>query len=255
MEGQGLSTLMLKALQVLFEFVSLRDAEREREESERRQREIATTEENLRRLEEQWRSLCGDSAFACRRKELEEAKVSFEGLKALEEKEWQELAGRFREARLPSHLRTFALEFARIPGLGPAEIAHLAARGVTTAADITPERLMAIWGIDLGLVRGLLLFKGVATRAFSFDPVAGIPGKDRKALEGSQHRRRVELLKTLQAGPLELAELRRQTLAWRDVLGRDPATSVAVVRTGGFAPPRHGDHYTARDLDFPAGGP
>jgi hypothetical protein len=79
---------------------------------------------------------------------------------------------------------------------------------------------MAIRGIDLGLVRGLLLFKGVATRAFTFDPVTGIPGKDRRALEESQGRRRAALLATLQSGPLFLAELRRQTLAWRDVLGR-----------------------------------
>jgi len=60
---------------------------------------------------------------------------------------------------------------------------------------------MAIRGIDLGLVRSLLLFKGVATRAFNFDPVAGIPGKDRKSLEERQCRRRTELLKALQAGP------------------------------------------------------
>jgi DNA-binding helix-hairpin-helix protein with protein kinase domain len=219
-EPQGLSTLVLKTLQTLFGLVTPRDPEREREQREQRRRERARAEENLRRLEEQWRSLCGDSVFTRRRKELESARVAFQGLKALEEKEWQDLAWRWRETRLPSHLRTFPLEFARIPGLGPAEIAHLAARGVTTAGDITPGRLMAIRGIDLGLVRGLLLFKGVATRAFSFDPVAGIPGKDRKALEESQHRRRAELLKTLQAGPLELAELRRQTLVWRDVLGR-----------------------------------
>ncbi len=118
------------------------------------------------------------------------------------------------------YLEGFELEFARIPGLGPAELGRLASRGITTAAHITPEALMALRGIDLDLVRALLLYKGVATRAFRFDPVIGIPGRERKALADRQTRRRAELVKTLQSGALELAEVRRQTLAWRDVLGR-----------------------------------
>ena len=79
---------------------------------------------------------------------------------------------------------------------------------------------MALRGIDLDLVKALLLYKGVATRAFRFDPVIGIPGRERKALADRQARRRAELVKTLQSGALELAEVRRQTLGWRDVLGR-----------------------------------
>jgi DNA-binding helix-hairpin-helix protein with protein kinase domain len=217
---RGLSTLALRTLRALLGFLSLPDEDRERDEAERRAEEVRKAEEDLRRLQEQWPSFCADAAFASRRRELESARSALEGLHAVEDGEWAELAERFRETRLPAHLKTFALEFARIPGLGPTELAHLETRGITTAADIKPERLMAIRGIDLGLVRSLLLFKGVATRSFSFDPVAGIPGKDRKALEEEQNRRRTTLLKTLQAGPLELVEIRRQTLAWRDVLGR-----------------------------------
>ena len=219
-EEPGLSTLALRALRGLRGLLSAGAATQEREQNERRQRELASAEQDVRRLEEQWRSQCGDGAYTHRLKELQDARVAFEGLKALEEKEWQELAARFRETRLPAHLQTFPLEFARVPGLGPAEIARLAAHRVTTAADIAPERLMAIKWIDLDLVKGLLLFKGVATRAFTFDPVTGIPGRDRKALEESQRRRTEALLRVLQAGPLELAELRRQILSWREVLGR-----------------------------------
>ena len=193
---------------------------RERNEAERRAREIERAEESLRRLKDQWQALCGDAAFVARKKELEAAKAALEGLRAVEEREWEELAARFREARLPDHLRTFDLEFARIPGLGPAEIARLAGRGITTAADIAPERLMAIRRIDLDLVRGLLLFRAAATRSCVFDPVTGIPGRDRKALEDVQARRRSALLARLQSGPLFLAEQRRQALAWRDALGR-----------------------------------
>ena len=206
--------------QALFGFLSPHIATREREEAERRAREIATAQDNIRRVEDQWKWLCGDAAFVTRKKELEDAKASLEGLKAVEEREWADLAARFREARLPDHLRSFALEFARIPGLGPAEIARLAGRGITTAADIAPERLLAIPHIDLALVRGLLLFRAATARTLAFDPVTGIPGKDRKALEDWQARRRAALLATLQSGPLFLAEQRRQTLAWRDGLGR-----------------------------------
>jgi DNA-binding helix-hairpin-helix protein with protein kinase domain len=215
---QRFSTAAWRAVRSLLNLLASPDDGRS--ESERRARDIATAEENLYRLEAQWESLCGEAAFLARRRELEAAKVALQGLPAVEEREREELAARFRETHLPAHLRTFALEFARIPGLGPAELARLAARGITTAADITPAALMAIRGIDLGLVRGLLLFKGVAVRALDFDPVTGIPGRERKALDEAQARRRDPLLLTLQRGPLELAELRRQTLAWRDVLGR-----------------------------------
>ena len=204
----------------LFGFLSPRITTREREEAQRRARAIAAAQDNIRRVEDQWKWLCGDAAFVTRKKELEEAKASLEGLKAVEEREWADLAARFRDTRLPDHLRTFALEFARIPGLGPAEMARLAGRGITTAADIAPERLLAIPQIDLALVRGLLLFRAATTRTFAFDPVTGIPGKDRKTLEDWQARRRAALLAKLQSGPLFLAEQRRQTLAWRDGLGR-----------------------------------
>jgi DNA-binding helix-hairpin-helix protein with protein kinase domain len=181
---------------------------------------IASCEANLRTLEMQWESMCGESRFETRRMELAAAKTGLDESAALEEREAEELTARFRDKRLPPYLATFVLEFSRLPGLGPAEIARLASRGVVTAADISPAQLMTIHGIDLGLVRSLLLFKACATRSLRFDPVTGIPGKDRKALADRQARRREELSKALQAGPLELAELRRQTLAWRDVLGR-----------------------------------
>jgi DNA-binding helix-hairpin-helix protein with protein kinase domain len=236
-EGHGSerrSTRALRMRRALLAFLSPRAATRQREEAERRAQQIATARESVRRLEDQWKGLCGEAGFVARRRELAEAKASLEGLKALEEREWAELAARFREAHLPDHLRTFALEFARIPGLGPAEIARLAGRGITTAADLAPERLMTIRRVDLDLVRGLLLFKAVATRAFSFDPTTGIPGKDRKALEDHQARRRSALLGKLQSGPLFLAELRRQTLVWRDVLGNGLAEAhlkLARLRT------------------------
>jgi DNA-binding helix-hairpin-helix protein with protein kinase domain len=165
--------------------------------------------------------LCGDAGFVTRKRDLEDAKASLEGLKAVEEREWAELAARFRERRLPDHLRTFALEPARVAGLGPDEVASLAAEGITTAVDIAPERLMAIPHIDLELVRRLLLFKVAAARDYAFDPVTAIPGKDRKALGETQARRRAALLAALQSGPLVLAEARRQALVWRDEVGRE----------------------------------
>lgn len=217
---EGPPSAARRARQTLRRFLSPRIASLERTRAERRAQEIARAQEGIHRLEDQWRELCRDAGFVSRKRELAAAKASLESLEPVEKREWEELAARFREARLPDHLRTFALEFARIPGLGPAEIARLAGRSIATAADIAPERLMAIRHIDLELVRALLLFKVAAARSFAFDPVTGIPGKDRKALEDWQARRRAALLATLQSGPLFLAEERRQALAWRDTLGR-----------------------------------
>jgi DNA-binding helix-hairpin-helix protein with protein kinase domain len=196
-------------------------ASRHEADSERREQEIENTRKRVRRLEDQWKTLCGEADFLARKRQLAEARESLEGLKAVEEGEWADLEAGFRDKRLPDHLRTFALEFARIPGLGPAELGRLADRGITTAADVDPARLMAIRYIDLDLVRALLLFKLAATRAFAFDPVTGIPGKDRKALEETQGRRRAALLAALQSGPLFLAEARRQALVWRACLKPD----------------------------------
>ena len=150
----------------------------------------------------------------------EAARAAYEGLGGIDDAEWDEVTSRHREKKLRPFLQSFALEFARIPGLGPAELGRLASRGITTAADITPEALMSMRFIDLELVKALLLFKGVATRAFRFDPVIGVPGRESKALEDAQAQRRAKLVKQLQQGALELAEVRRQTLAWREVLGR-----------------------------------
>ena len=217
---EGLATAALRALRGLVGDVALRSSARLRAELERETQELAACEDKLRRLETQWAELCGEAPFATRQKKLVEARAAFAGLTALEEGEWEEVTSRYREKKLRPYLEGFELEFARIPGLGPAELGRLASRGITTAAHITPEALMALRGIDLDLVKALLLYKGVATRAFRFDPVIGIPGRERKALADRQARRRAELVKTLQSGALELAEVRRQTLGWRDVLGR-----------------------------------
>jgi DNA-binding helix-hairpin-helix protein with protein kinase domain len=216
-------TAVLRMRRALVGFLYPHVASLEQKRAERRAQAITAAQESIRRLESQWKDLCGDAGFVIRKRELEAAKASLEGLKAVEEREWAELGARFRERRLPAHLRTFALRLAQIPGLGQAELDRLAGEGITTAADIAPERLLAIRYIDLDLVRGLLLFKAAATRAFTFDPVTCIPGRDRKALEEWQARRRAALLATLQSGPLFLAEQRRQTLAWRDMLGRSLA--------------------------------
>lgn len=217
---EGLATAALRALRALLGDLALRSSARLRDELYHERQQLGAREANLRRLETQWAELCGDALFRKKRRQLEEARAAFLGLEALEESEWGEVTSRYREKRLLPYLEGVELEFARIPGLGPGELGRLASRGITTAAHVTPEALMAIRGIDLDLVKALLLYKGVATRAFRFDPVLGIPGRERKALADRQARRRAELVKTLQSGALELAERRREALAWRDVLAR-----------------------------------
>ena len=217
---EGLATAAMRALRGLFGDLALRSSARLRSELDREAQALAVCEQNVRRLQSQWAELCGEGLFVSRRQRLHDARAALGGLKQLEESEWEEVTSRYREKKLVPYLEGFELEFARIPGLGPAELGRLASRGITTAAHITPEALMALRGIDLDLVKALLLYKGVATRAFRFDPVIGTPGRERRALADRQTRRRAELVKTLQSGALELAEVRRQTLTWRDVLGR-----------------------------------
>ena len=188
--------------------------------------------DEVRSLEEQWRAACGEEEFDRLREELDAARAILEGLSDVEDAERASLAERFRTEKLPSHLRTFPLEFARIPGLDAAQLARLAGRGITTAADLTPERLMAIHGIDLALVRALLLFKGVAARALAFDPVTDIPGRERRALEDRQAARREALVRRLRAGPMELADVRRQVLERRVAVGQRLAAAYAQGASG-----------------------
>lgn len=221
--------------------------EQTRLEEARRAAEEAATVEEIRRLANQWRALCGDQAFVAHRRELDAARAALQALAGLEEKERAELRERCHEPLLQEHLRGFVLEHARLPGLGPAELAGLASSGITTAADVTPQRLMAIRGIDLELVRTLLLYKANATRSFAPEPDAGIPGREQKALDDRQSRRREALLRTLQTGALQLAERRRQALVWRDELGHalaDARRRLAELRN----PPRGVEGTSRLDL-------
>ena len=122
---EGLATAALRALRGLFGELALRRSARLRDEVDRERQAIAQCESNLRRLESQWKELCGDRAFLERRKQLDEARAAFANLKAVEEAEWAEVTERYREKKLQPHLATFELEFARIPGLGPAELGRL----------------------------------------------------------------------------------------------------------------------------------
>ena len=195
--------------------IARRTVEDERRDAERRAQETARARKRVRRLEDQWKDLCGEARFVELKRQLADARATLESLKPVEEREWADLESQWREKRLPDYLRTVTLASGRVPGLGPAELGRLADRGITTAADIAPERLLAIRYIDLKLVRALLLFKIAAARDFPFDVVTGIPGRDRKALEEMQARRRGALVAALRSGPLFLAEARRQALVWR----------------------------------------
>ncbi|HVQ31536.1 MAG TPA: hypothetical protein VMV21_18205, partial [Vicinamibacteria bacterium] len=213
--------------------VALRRTEAEREEREKRLAEVGAAEVEVDRFARHWDQMCGDATFVARHRELEEARRAIEGLRAVEEHEWQGLAARYRELGFEDHLKGFVLEFARIPGLGPQEIRLLLAAGVSTAADVTAGALEAIPGIDHPQAQALLLFREVAARSFVVDPVALMPEREQNDLAERQLKRHDELAKTLQAGALELAELRRQILTWRDVLGRahdGPAQRLAQAR-------------------------
>ena len=203
-----------------FGLLALRRSRAERAEREERLNDLAAGEEELRRLEANWGEMCSDQRFLARRQELESSKLALESVRTLEAREWSELAERFREVGLEFHQKSFALEFARIPGLGRDQLSTLAVAGVMTASDLSPETLLPLPDLDAALVKGLLLFKDVASRSFHFDPATGIPGRDQQHLAESQNRRREDLLRTLQSGSIELAEARRQILATRDVLQR-----------------------------------
>ena len=200
--------------------LALRRTRAERAERDERLHAVAGGEGELRRLEVHWGEMCGEARFKARHEELENAKVALEQVRALEAREWTDLAARFREVGLEFHLKSFALEFARIPGFGKDELSALELAGLNTAADLSPEAFTAVPRFDPTLVKGLLVFKEVAARSFAFDPATGIPDRDQKVLAESQTRRREELVKKLQSGSIELAELRRQILATREVLGR-----------------------------------
>jgi DNA-binding helix-hairpin-helix protein with protein kinase domain len=204
----------------VFGLLVLRRWAPERAERQERLRAVAAGEDELRRLEAPWAEMCGEKRFLQRRQELGAAKVALEGVRAEEEKEWTELAAHFREIGREFHLRGFALEFARIPGFGKDQLGALELAGLTTAADLTPEALAAVSGLDPSVTNGLQLFREVAARSYAFDPATGIPERDQKLLAERHTRRREELIRKLQGASTELTELRRQILASREVMGR-----------------------------------
>jgi len=93
-----------------------------------------------------WYTRAGIEEFHRFQRELEEARGTYQGLKAEE----QRLLDGYRQNRkarqLYAYLDSFDIGHAQIRGIGPAKKATLASYGIDTAADVTQQKILAVPG-------------------------------------------------------------------------------------------------------------
>lgn len=142
--------------------------------------------------------------FEAVRKQLLDALQRPEQLAAAFRAELAQLQTRNRELQLDEFLRRFTLRDAHITQLTLEHRVRLAAHGMENAADVTPERLRAVRGIDGSLQRSLYLWRDALSRKFSFNAASGVPRADLERLNARFRRQRDELIMELRASPSQL---------------------------------------------------
>lgn len=86
-----------------------------------------------------------------------------------------------RQRHLEAHLDRFRIRDASITGIGPSKSAVLASYGVDTAADIEPNRILAIPGFGSQLTRNLTDWRLQKERSFSYNPAPDASDKQEEA--------------------------------------------------------------------------
>jgi len=120
-----------------------------------------------------------------------------------------------REARQKNEfLDQFLIRNARIPGIGPGKLTQLLSNNIETAADITPQNVMAVAGFGPGLTDKLMTWRDSHLAKFRYN--AAPTAADQQAehvLRAAAAHKRVALqtkirtgLATLQQGPARLAQ-------------------------------------------------
>ncbi len=115
-----------------------------------------------------------------------------------------------KSAQLHAYLRSYHIDQASIAGMGPQQIAMLAAKGVTTAAEVKRTRLQSISEYGEEWIDALLRWRSEVEQRFHFDATQALSAEDRARLERTYRPRFLTIQAKLIALPGELDQIQRQ---------------------------------------------
>lgn len=117
-----------------------------------------------------WRKRVGIEEVIARRRTLENAKTTYDGLPSEEKRRLAELTTKRRENQLRRHMESFPLRRAKIRGIGAGKLATLASYGIDTAAQVRRDRVLAIPGFGPVNSQELLAWRASVESRFVYNP-------------------------------------------------------------------------------------
>ena len=181
-------------------------------------REKDAAREKWRRLEKRWRADTGDTQFARKRAEIENARRVYLDLPARRQRDRQRLETQKQERQLSRYLRGFPISGATIKGIGPGREVTLASWGVETAYDVTYSAIQAVPGFGPELSRQVVNWRRRIERGFTFDPTKGTDPSDLDLLDRELDREQARVEQILRQGAGELRRLGDESARQRKIL-------------------------------------
>lgn len=195
-------------------------------ELRRRKRRARTARANLVEVESELRTAYQLSTDKRLRQTVHVAKriEDFKAVGRARSATLEQRTARERSQRYNTHMRSYTIRNAVIPGIGPERKAALQGRGITCAEDIERSAVLEIRGFKEELLRVLLDWKDGIHSSFQFDPTSALTTDEYRRIvapfEARQDECRVEIdaiLDELELPDAELAHcVRRITPSQRD---------------------------------------
>jgi DNA-binding helix-hairpin-helix protein with protein kinase domain len=151
----------------------------------RRRQAKAGAEQRLRAAEDGWLTTATRSADAFQRKkeDLRKLRQRHEELAGDYALARQRLQMKAREMQLAAFLQQYFISDASIRDIGPTRTATLRSFGIETAFDVEPIAVLQVPGFGEKLTERLVQWRQQVEAKFAFNPAAGVPPAEQKALE------------------------------------------------------------------------
>jgi DNA-binding helix-hairpin-helix protein with protein kinase domain len=161
-----------------------------------------------------WQQRLGYSSFKTMYEELVAARNIFRGLPEEERQLRQAYQNQRRQKQLEDYLDRFDIQHHSIKGIGPAKQATLTSYGITTAADVTLNKLLAVPGFGEVNSRGLIDWRNKLEKNFVYHAQENDADRREMArIKALIEAKAVPLRKKLSAGPGNLEALAKRIKA------------------------------------------
>lgn len=160
---------------------------------------------------ENWYQRIGFKALKDLKQELAQAKDAYKNASLEEQKLIQKYKNDRMERQLNSYLDAFDISRARVKGIGPAKEAALASYGITTASDISKNKLLSVPGFGEITSQPLLTWRDGLVKKFVYQSSDNdIDRQEIAKIKYSTQMKLSQLRKKLSMGVINLTKLDQQ---------------------------------------------